>query len=338
MDEQGDSSEAYSSSESYDERRTDQEGSMDKTVALCSPANEISEREKDQDMDASYPLLDTMDQIQGYSNVDFQEVKISPPFYQNAVIGLRPELETEDISFDLHPMIISAENAKDLMLQHAKTNSASTKTATELTINSVKSSNAYHYELETFTESRSIKWASEPFYGGNIYRGGDPPGPWDISTKPRQMFQSGEIKLEVPFTASVKPCHKCGAIGYITCDFCNGKGWVSFKWGKTNCKRCHPENGIELEEKELEEVSCECIKCQSKCTDCKGRGKIECHKCKGLGNLRWYIQLIVKWIEKALIVEYTTYIYFTCTLVETWSLKEVQEQEVSTRSQQDSAW
>ena len=61
-----------------------------------------------------------------------------------------------------------------------------------------------------------------------------------------------------------QPCHKCGAIGYTTCDFCNGKGWVSFKWGKTNCKRCHPENGIELEEKELEEVSCECIKCQSK--------------------------------------------------------------------------
>ncbi|KAK3760324.1 hypothetical protein RRG08_045986 [Elysia crispata] len=37
-------------------------------------------------------------------------------------------------------------------------------------------------------------------------------------------------------------------------------------------------------------------------------------------------------------VEYTTYIYFTCTLVETWSLKEVQEQEVSTGSQQESAW
>ncbi|RUS77160.1 hypothetical protein EGW08_015083 [Elysia chlorotica] len=158
-----------------------------------------------------------------------------------------------------------------------------------MTIVDLVSFSGYHYTLETFAESRSTKWVSEAFHGGNIYITGNPPGPWDIPANPPQLFHSSKIELEVPNTASVKPCHKCRGRGSTMCGFCHGRG-------RRNCFRCSGTGRrTEFRDGSSEQVSCGCMGGQEWCSSCNGRGMNECRKCSGRGNLRWFIQLTVKW-------------------------------------------
>ncbi|GFN89292.1 protein ssuh2 homolog [Plakobranchus ocellatus] len=257
----------------------------DKSMESYPPMGQASSYQGAPDHEEmSFPPLESMDAVPGYNNVGFDGVAIPPPSYQEAV-GQRPEQEIFKSTGT-----ITAEEARDAILEHAENQCCwSTGPAKDMEINDVISSSAYHYSLETFGESRNTKWVCEPFIGGNVYITGSPPGPWDIQATPPQMFKSSKIDMEVPNTASVKPCHKCYGQGRLRCSLCCGLG-------NRTCSRCggsgHKtqfENGAERR------VRCGCMGGRERCYSCHGTGMTECRKCKGRGNLRWYILLTVKW-------------------------------------------
>ena len=55
---------------------------------------------------------------------------------------------------------------------------------------------------------------------------GPAPRPWDIMATPAAMFSDSKMKMEVPHTAFVKPCHTCVGNGRVRCDDCSGYGKV----------------------------------------------------------------------------------------------------------------
>lgn len=235
-------------------------------------------------VEPSCPPIESMDQIPGYGNVGFEGVALPPPTYDEA-IGQRPETEVfKSIG------TISAEDAREALLEHARNECCwGTGPAEKMTINDLVSFSAYHYTLETFTESRTTKWVSEPFISGNVYITGSPPGPWDIPANPTQMFKSGKTEVEVPNTASVKPCHKCQGMGSTRCGFCHGSG-------RRSCMRCSGSGWRnDFQNGRQERVSCGCMGGYERCHSCGGDGRNQCHKCRGRGSLRWFIQLTVKW-------------------------------------------
>ncbi|KAK3739910.1 hypothetical protein RRG08_006778 [Elysia crispata] len=310
-------------------------GPMDKVMSSYPPSAEGSyQGATDQGVEASCPPLEMMDQVPGYNNVGFEGVALPPPSYDEA-IGQRPDIEVFRSTGS-----INAEDAREAILEHARNNCCwGTEPAKTMTINDLVSFNGYHYTLETFAESRSTKWASEPFYGGNIYITGNPPGPWDIAANPPQMFKSSKLDLEVPNTASVKPCHKCQGMGSTRCGFCHGIG-------RRSCFRCSGSGRrTEFRDGKHETVSCGCMGGQEWCSACNGIGRKQCHKCKGKGNLRWYIQLTVKWtnhleshveqrtsLPNELIREVTGEMAFEETYPRVWPISTFPVREINDRS------
>ncbi|ELT91589.1 hypothetical protein CAPTEDRAFT_204493 [Capitella teleta] len=146
----------------------------------------------------------------------------------------------------------------------------------------LKHSTYFHYKLETFSESRSTTWVYEPFHGepidGPAY--GPAPHPWDIQVRPSMEYYYAVKHLEVPHTASVKPCHTCSGIGSMLCPSCNGHGIVV-------CTFCLDSNRFA------------CSYCKStsrlKCSHCKCRGHVPCQTCDMTGKLRCYIKLTITW-------------------------------------------
>jgi hypothetical protein len=82
------------------------------------------------------------------------------------------------------------------------------------------------YKLETFTERRETAWVNEPYKGQPINSAGTapPPSPWDVFVPNDAPFQNCKKMVEVPQTASVKPCYKCVGNGRIRCRHCDGRG------------------------------------------------------------------------------------------------------------------
>lgn len=79
----------------------------------------------------------------------------------------------------------------------------------------------------------SFKILSHNFYilikGGSIDgpMNGPAPRPWDIMAAPTKEFVNSFIKIEVPHTAFVKPCHTCVGNGRVRCNDCTGHGKVT---------------------------------------------------------------------------------------------------------------
>lgn len=128
-------------------------------------------------------------------------------------------------------------------------------------------SSSFLYQLETFTETRSTKWAFEPFRGQPLDgpENGPAPGPWDIRAAPQALHRycysgahawsrtraltrlgcaggspfvcvpgSDQVQtVEVPHTACIRDCFHCGRRGHMTCGSCSGGGQTS----------CNPCNG-----------------------------------------------------------------------------------------------
>ncbi|XP_022807961.1 protein SSUH2 homolog, partial [Stylophora pistillata] len=97
--------------------------------------------------------------------------------------------------------------------------------ARDMEIKDITPSSAYHYKLESYCESRSTSWKFDPYWGQQIDgpQNGLAPPPWSIPVSPTQFFKPHEAYVEVPHTASVKPCHVCKATGIIRCYGCEGK-------------------------------------------------------------------------------------------------------------------
>ncbi|KAJ8260322.1 hypothetical protein GJAV_G00179640 [Gymnothorax javanicus] len=145
--------------------------------------------------------------------------------------------------------------------------------------------NPYRYRLETFAESRSTEWASEP-YTGQMVDGymGVAPGPWDITVPIPSLFQKSQKDVRVPHTSSVKGCHTCMTLGRIPCRRCVTSGMEQ-------CPVCNGSGRRSSDDR--------CLTCNGsgrrRCTHCSGAGTHICKTCQGRGQLLCFIKLVVKW-------------------------------------------
>ncbi|CAL1537493.1 unnamed protein product [Lymnaea stagnalis] len=246
------------------------------------PHGAMSSPNEDTEPSAPPPELAS---LPGYSNIGFDGAMLPPPSYQEVI------QEPQQRAAIRSGATITEDQAREAIIEFVSEHCCYGKgPALEMKINDLQSSSAFHYTLETFGEGRSTKWTCQPYMGEGIVVSGSPPGAWDIQAQPPAMFQTNKLEVEVPNTASVKPCHVCGARGYKfcymclgsgrrQCAFCNGTGRISYyEDGEHRHKHCHS-----------------CTGGMTTCFTCNGSGRIECRKCKGRANLRWFIQLTINW-------------------------------------------
>uniref|UniRef100_A0A8B9RFF2 Ssu-2 homolog, tandem duplicate 4 n=1 Tax=Astyanax mexicanus TaxID=7994 RepID=A0A8B9RFF2_ASTMX len=181
---------------------------------------------------------------------------------------------------------LSEEAAREAFCKHVDSNCCwSSGPAKDGVITNKDQFNTYRYRLETFTESRSTEWASEP-YNGQLVDGmpGLAPGPWDVSVSAPALFQDSETHVRVPHTASLKGCHSCLNLGKSACNRCVTSGRVQ-------CEVCGGSGITASQER--------CSDCRGlgrvKCTACSGVGSTPCTTCQGRGQLLCYIKLKVQW-------------------------------------------
>ncbi|XP_062977560.1 protein SSUH2 homolog isoform X2 [Elgaria multicarinata webbii] len=182
---------------------------------------------------------------------------------------------------------ISEDEAKEAFIQYAASKCCySQNPAREMLFEDLQSFNTYRYRLETFTESRSTAWKSEPYNGEGVdsYLCGVPPLPWDIRMEIPDMFRDHIKRTKVPHTSSVKGCQTCGCSGRRPCSECHGLS-------RKECWVCNGR-GVRLSDKK-------CTTCSgtgsSICNSCSGLGTKACPDCKGRGQLLSFIELQVEW-------------------------------------------
>ena len=75
---------------------------------------------------------------------------------------------------------------------------------------------------------RKTAWAFDPYTSQPIdgIQNGASPAPWDVQAQPGETFKDQEKNLEIPHTASIKPCHNCFGLGKNKCWKCLGIGQV----------------------------------------------------------------------------------------------------------------
>ncbi|XP_059150493.1 protein SSUH2 homolog isoform X2 [Physella acuta] len=288
-----------------------------------------------EDQMASAPPAELMESLPGYSNVGYQGAMLPPPTYQEAV------QEPQDRQLIRSNHAVTEEQAREALLQFVAEHCCyGKKPAQMMRINELQSSSALHYTLETFGEGRSTKWTCKPYMGEGLVVTGPPPGPWDIQAQPPQMFQTSKVKVEVPNTASIKPCHRCGARGYKYCYSCMGVGRKMCVFCGGSGRRSYYENG------EHRHGHCHsCVGGWSTCFVCSGSGQLVCRTCQGRANLRWFIQLTIKWtnhlddhiIERTslpdeLIRTVSGQVAFEETSPRVWPVNHFPEQEINAAS------
>ncbi|XP_061187104.1 protein SSUH2 homolog [Saccostrea echinata] len=162
----------------------------------------------------------------------------------------------------------------------------------EMTITRHNGLTAYHYTLETFTESRQTECKREPHRGGRVDgpENGPSPSPWDVLCNAEKIFHNQEKKIKIPHTEYVRPCNDCMGLGYIQCSECRGSGTKDCscrKWSHNReCDRLLGSNERNT-----------CHSCQGgilKCDKCSSKGKATCTKCAGSGNMKTFTELTVK--------------------------------------------
>nr|XP_060615880.1 protein SSUH2 homolog [Anolis sagrei ordinatus] len=168
---------------------------------------------------------------------------------------------------------ISEDVAKEVFAEYAASHCCYSKDpAKEMGICDSQSFDTYRYRLETFSESRSCKWRSEPYRGEPV----DPslrayaPYPWDVQVEVSPMFKEQKKKVKVPHTSSVKKCPYCGGSGETSCGSCSGFGSVTETSGENNTT-------------------------SRSCSSCGGSGRETCSTCAGKGKLLTFLQLKIKW-------------------------------------------
>lgn len=182
---------------------------------------------------------------------------------------------------------LTEEEAKEALAQHVSEHCCYGKRPIKhLKFTSLVSAVSYRYILDTFTETRSTMQASVPYCGEQIIRNGPSPGPWQIEVPKPILFVDMTSHFEVPNTASVKPCHKCRASGYVMCTSCFGRG-------SETCSLCHGSGHRSDADGECKT----CFSChgrgRKRCFRCSSTGRVACKQCDTYGKLKCYVQLTV---------------------------------------------
>uniref|UniRef100_A0A4W3KL14 Protein SSUH2 homolog n=1 Tax=Callorhinchus milii TaxID=7868 RepID=A0A4W3KL14_CALMI len=232
------------------------------------------------------PPADMLDEVAGYEGTiagGGEERYLPPPV-------VMPEDATRDLPAprqDWRIPSISEDTAREAFIQFATTKWCySTHPAKEMVFVDLKPFNTYRYSLESFTESRSTEWTTEPYHGQFVdsYLCGVPPPPWNIIVERPPMFQKNCEKVPVPHTSSVKGCHTCLTLGRCPCRKCTATG-------KVRCWICSGR-GYRLEDSQ-------CSGCLGtgfqRCRSCSGQRTLPCGTCKQKGQLLVFIQLTVTW-------------------------------------------
>ncbi|XP_070536451.1 protein SSUH2 homolog [Ptychodera flava] len=230
--------------------------------------------------------------IKGYENVILREGEaITPPRQQSP-----PEERKPEETFRIHPDgKISEEEVREAMLEFVKAHCCyGSRPAKQMTITTILNVCALHYQLETFTETRSVSQDHEPLYTNSVDgpRNGVAPSPWQIDVEPDELFSNHTKSIEVPHTSTVRGCHICQSTGSVMCAYCNGTGQVlcilcggtgMYTVGYTDTDGSY-KTRLQM-----------CYSCAASgrkiCLSCGGSGKITCGTCEGRRRLRWYIRL-----------------------------------------------
>ncbi|XP_030634401.1 protein SSUH2 homolog [Chanos chanos] len=181
---------------------------------------------------------------------------------------------------------ITEELAQEVFIEYASRKCCySVKPAKEMVFTDLQSLNTYRYCLETFTESRSTEWATEPYNGQvvNAYNG-VAPGPWDMAVPVPPLFQDCKKEIRIPHTSSVKGCHSCLCLGRSACNRC-------ITSGRSQCGLCNGSGRNFSNE--------QCLTCGGTgrvvCSLCGGMGSRVCSTCQGKGQLLCFLKLKIKW-------------------------------------------
>eukprot|EP00112_Aurelia_sp_Birch-Aquarium-sp1_P023547 Seg7057.1 transcript_id=Seg7057.1/GoldUCD/mRNA.D3Y31 product="Protein SSUH2" protein_id=Seg7057.1/GoldUCD/D3Y31 len=229
----------------------------------------------------------SFDNISGYEKAtgfDFAPAG-PPPAYQPTG---QPEERPQE-HFNQAAQITDAQ-AKDALVEFVSQNCCyGASPANDMEIKDMKSSSAYHYKLESFTETRTFNWHQEPYIGQPIDgpHNGPAPHAWQMQVTQPAPFQPTVIYMEIPHTASVKTCNYCSGKGHKKCKHCHGDG-------RTRCTSCGGDGHVHRAEGHEE-----CVFCHGhghkECHHCHGRGKITCPTCQGHGKVKTYLRLKVEW-------------------------------------------
>ncbi|XP_071945280.1 protein SSUH2 homolog [Antedon mediterranea] len=224
--------------------------------------------------------------VSGYEQVAFDDVAVAPPQYEPPPTDQRPEEKFESTGSIDESTVRSA--IIDYRSQHCCYGS---KPANEMEFKTITPSSAFHYHLESFSESRSTKRVFVPFYGGNVDgpQMGAAPLPWEMPCQPDNLFMDHTKTLEVPHTSEIKSCYNCYARGFIRCLRCAGKG-------KVTCPNCRG-NGTKRAHHNGQMVEQCCGVCKgtgrANCDICKGYACVACPVCNGYKLLRHFIKLFI---------------------------------------------
>nr|XP_023667092.1 protein SSUH2 homolog [Paramormyrops kingsleyae] len=231
---------------------------------------------------ASAPPEEMMDAVPGYEGIGASGGCVPPPAQD---FPQTPSPEGQNRSWQIPS--IGEEMAKEAFLEYVSSKCCyRSNPAKQMSIMDMHPLNTYRYRLVTFTETRSMDWATEPYNGGIVDGGmGHAPGPWDIAVSFSALFEDASQDIRVPYTSTVKGCESCLALGRIACTTCTASGYVQ-------CSSC---GGLGR----VNSAAQPCPRCSGvgrvKCTSCSGIGTQTCNTCKGKRQLVTYLKLTVKW-------------------------------------------
>lgn len=253
------------------------------------PDQDVDDNENAAPPPPSAPPAEMFGKFAGYESVSFgTEYLPPPPAYEPPAQQQTPEQIFQQAT------AISEDQARDALLAFVAENCCyGKKAAKDMDIKDIAQSSAYHYHLNSFCESRSTAWKHEPYRGQMIDgpQNGPAPPPWSIPAQPHQIFTPQVVNIEVPHTASVKPCHDCMASGYKRCYRCYGRGMVRCSWCQGSGRRTEYRDGNSHRVR--------CTWCHGSgrriCNTCDGNGRVMCWTCQGAAQLKLFIQLTITW-------------------------------------------
>jgi len=233
----------------------------------------------------SAPSFGTVAGYEGAAGLDAVPAGPPPPYVPSGQPQERPEEH-----FDSTAQITDSE-AHDALMEFVGEHCCYGKgAARDMEIKDMKHSSAYHYKLESFTETRTFNWHQEP-YTGQVIDGpmnGRAPGPWEMQVQQPAPFAPTTLYQEIPHTASVQLCNYCHGTGHNRCKQCHGMGI-------DDCTSCSGSGHTHNAEGQRQT----CLFCNGlgykNCITCHGRGRVTCHTCKGHGKLKVYLRLKVEW-------------------------------------------
>lgn len=263
------------------------------TDGMSNVGGSIEQTDNNNDQSEAVPLPPPppANIFKGYENVGLDaEISMPAPIYEPAPVVNAPRPDFQTVS------ILTEDEARTILIEYANQKCCyGVKPAKELTFTDIQSSNSYRYLLKSFYETRATQWVFAPFRGEPLMNNGQaPPDSWSIQVQPSGLFVKEVQKLEIPNTANIKICHTCTGMGTVICSMCYGRGRRRCTWCFGSGWRTHTShrNGHSHTHRSR------CSSCFGSglvsCLTCGATGRVLCPSCRGARQLKWYIQLTVK--------------------------------------------